>query len=289
MKRYESAFADQLTIDTPEQVALHLPLANVGSRLLAIATDSLIQVAALIVLLLVAFMILSAAPALDQRASHVLAFSGVAQKWLLASFILVQFLLFWGYFSLFEAFWHGQTPGKRLLKIRVIHESGRAITPFEALARNLLRVVDMLPSIYLVGVVTMLLNAQGKRLGDLLAGTLVVHENSSLTEPMHADLSRMLLPQERAPFLPGNVFSGQAGVARESGLPADAVARLQPDDLSVLEVFFARHLDLSLETRHTMAARIAARLCARMQWAPSGYEEHPERLLESLLLAMRER
>ena len=63
--------------------------------------------------------------------------------------VLFFFLLYWGYYSLFEAFWNGQTPGKRLLKIRVIKDSGRQITLFEALARNLLRVVDMLPSFYL--------------------------------------------------------------------------------------------------------------------------------------------
>ena len=287
---FGSRFADQLTIDTPEQVELRLSLASAGSRLLAILADSLLQGAVAVALFVILFLLLTAVPPLQHAASHVYArsqsWSGSAQKWLLAALILVQFLLFWGYFSLFEAFWNGQTPGKRLLKIRVIEDSGRPITLFESLARNLLRVIDMLPSIYLVGLVAMLCNRQGKRLGDLLAGTLVVHESGSHAEPLRANLSRMLIPDAAPAF-----FSSQA-VTRPAGmeaLPADAVRRLQPADLHVLETFFARHLDLSLAVRHAMALRIAAQLTGRMQWAPPDVAEHPERLLEALLFALRER
>ena len=88
-----------------------------------------------------------------------------AGNWFLAGVTFFFFLLFWGYFSLFEAFWNGQTPGKRLLKIRVIKDSGRSITLFEALARNLLRIVDYFPGLYLTGVITMLCNRSQKRLG----------------------------------------------------------------------------------------------------------------------------
>ena len=95
--------------------------------------------------------------------------------------ILIFFLMNWGYFTLFEAFWNGQTPGKKLFKIRVIQDSGRQITFFESMIRNLLRIVDQFPplyfvSLYLVGVITMACNRQHKRLGDLAAGTLVIHE-----------------------------------------------------------------------------------------------------------------
>src|SRR5207244_5065892 len=79
--------------------------------------------------------------------------------------------------------------GKRLLKSRVIKDSGRQITLFEALARNLLRVIDMLPSFYLIGVITMLCNREQKRLGDLVAGTIVVHERSD-EQPLMSHNSR---------------------------------------------------------------------------------------------------
>ena len=77
--------------------------------------------------------------------------SSAAGKWFVAAMFLFYFLLYWGYYTLFEAFWNGQTPGKRLPKIRVIKDSGRQITLFEALARNLIRVIDMLPAFYLLG------------------------------------------------------------------------------------------------------------------------------------------
>ena len=105
---------------------------------------------------------------------------------------LFNFLLYWGYFALFEAFWNGQTPGKRLVKIRVIKDSGRHITLFEALARNLVRVVDMIPpNFYLVGLLSMLCNKQQKRLGDFVAGTIVIHERTS-QQPMLGHTSRSI-------------------------------------------------------------------------------------------------
>ena len=165
-------FTDQLNIDTPEQVELRFPIAGIGSRFLAVLTDSVIQIVAEIVLLLLFVLVVSAAQrsALGQM-------SDTTAKWFVAGVLLFHFLLYWGYFALFEAFWNGQTPGKRLMKIRVIKDSGRQITFFEALARNLLRIVDLLFG-YLVGVICMLCNKQQKRLGDFVAGTIVVHERS---------------------------------------------------------------------------------------------------------------
>ena len=99
----------------------------------------------------------------------------------------------WGYSALFEAFWNGQTPGKRLFNIRVIKDSGRQITLFEALARNLLRVVDMFPPpVYFVGLVSMLCNRQQKRLGDFVAGTIVIHERAS--EQPRLEITAAALP-----------------------------------------------------------------------------------------------
>ncbi len=287
--QYGSPFADQLTIDTPEQVDLRLPLASAGSRLLAILADSLLQAAVAIVLLVILFLLLTAAPSLGRSVSHIYRWSGAARKWLLAGLILLQFLLLWGYFSLFEAFWNGQTPGKRLLRIRVLQDSGRPITLFESLARNLLRVIDMLPSIYLVGLVAMLCNRQGKRLGDLLAGTLVVHEGGAYAEPPRTNTSRMLLPDVAPGFLSSPLTPVGIRPAGVDAMPADALARLQPADMRVLETFFARNLDLPLQVRHAMAARIAEQLSGRMQWAPPDAAEHPERLLEALLFVLRER
>ncbi len=283
-----SKFADQLTIDTPEQVELHFPIASVGSRLLAILADSVLQGLSVLLLVLLVFLVLAAAPGLQHGAAHLMGGSAV-QKWIFAGAILLQFLLVWGYFSLFEAFWNGQTPGKRLLHIRVIGDSGRPVTFWEALARNLLRVIDILPTLYLVGLVTMLSNRQGKRLGDLLAGTLVVHESRSTVEPARSNSSRVLFPAPEGRAAPSFQLDRSQGGPLENSPPRDAMARLGSADLAVLEAFFSRHLDLTMEVRHSMALRIAKQLAAKMSWAPADLVEHPERLLESLLYGLRDR
>ena len=204
-----------------------------------------------------------------------------AGKWLVAAIVLIQFLLFWGYFSLFEAFWNGQTPGKRLVKIRVIKDSGRQITLFEALARNLLRVIDMLPPyLYFVGVISMLCNRQQKRLGDFVAGTIVVHERQS-EQPMAGDLSRSITASVQ---LKPSLESVPRGGAYQP--PADAVARLRAEDLMVIESFLARALDFDLTTRAEIANRIAVSMFAKMGVALPP-EVNPERALEAISYTMR--
>ena len=265
----ERRFADQLNIETPEQVDLRLPVAGMGSRFVAVLIDHAIQFAFYIgVAILIAVWAASVGPRVTQTELN------TAGKWFVAFVIVINFLLLWGYFALFEAFWHGQTPGKRVMKLRVIKDSGRQITLFEALARNLLRFVDYLPGLYLAGTITMLCNKKNKRLGDLAAGTLVIHEQGQM-QPL-------MTPGDEA--RQGNFFAHETAVV-ESGLPADAVARLEPADLHVIETFFARALDLNLETRAAMAKRIAERMAAKTGVVmPEG---NPERMLEAIVRAMR--
>jgi RDD family len=180
---------------------------------------------------------------------------------------------------LFEAFWNGQTPGKRLLKIRVIKDSGRQITLFEALARNLIRVVDSLPSFYLIGVITMLCNKQQKRLGDMVAGTIVVHERGD-EQPLMNHNSRTFT----ASLYPQPVEEAREPIGLL--LPADAVARLDLGDLNVIDTYFSRALDLDMDKRAEMASRIANRMSAKMQ-VPLPEGVTPERVLESIVHTMR--
>jgi len=267
---------DQLNIETPEQVDLLLPVAGIGSRFIAILVDTALQVIAELVLVLIFVLFVSAAQ--RERLGDV---TDTAGKWLVAAMFLFHFLLYWGYFGLFEGFWNGQTPGKRLFKIRVIKDSGRQITLFEALARNLIRVVDMIPPpLYFVGVVSMLCNRQQKRLGDFVAGTIVIHEKTS-EQPLLGNNSRTitaaLYQQPKVEFVP------RAGAFQP---PADAVARLNSEDLNLIESFLARALDLDPTTRAIIASRIAAAMFVKMN-VPLSPEVVPERALEAISYAMR--
>ncbi len=274
MMNDDKGFADQLNIETPEQVELRFPIAGVGSRFLALLADSVIQ--GIAELMLILFFVLIASSSTRTAFG---AMSGSAGKWMVAAILLFHFLLFWGYFSLFEAFWNGQTPGKRLLKIRVIKDSGRQITLFEGLARNLLRVIDMMPTFYMVGVISMICNREQKRLGDFVAGTIVVHERSE-EQPLLSHNSRTftagLYPQPvEAALSPDGTW-----------LPGDGVARLDAGDLNVIDTFFSRALDLDLDKRAEIAGRVASRMSAKMQvQIPEGVA--PERALEAIAHAMR--
>jgi uncharacterized RDD family membrane protein YckC len=272
MESERRGFADQLNIETPEQVDLRFPVAGIGSRFVAVLVDHLIQLIPYILIGILALIFApsgSGAPA-PAKSSGALDLAG---KWAIAIVIFINFVWFTGYFILFEAFWHGQTPGKRLMKLRVIKDSGRQITLFESLARNLMRFVDALPSFYAVGVIAMLCNRKNKRLGDLAAGTLVVHELPVDDRPAEAFLSGT------------NYFAPKTEAPTESPLPADAISRLDNSDLHVIETFFARALDLDMPTRARMAERIAARMSAKMNLPlPEG---NPERILEAMAKAMR--
>jgi len=259
--------SDQLSIETPELVDIEMPLAGIGSRFIALLIDTLIWFAALFLLFLIFWAI---SPAME-------AFSQISYQWQVAIWVFVLFLFNWGYFTLFEAFNNGRTPGKRIARIRVIQRSGRPIGLFESMARNFVRYIDQIPFFYAVGVITMFVTRQHQRLGDLAAGTLVVRDRDPETSPW-----------TNSPDSPTRTFTAQlfspSVVAPEPhtlvSLPAADVARLSSADLEVLEGFFARRLDMALPTREALAERIAAAIRAK-----SGLEVPPGVSTETFLEA----
>ncbi len=247
---------DELNIDTPELVDIQMPLAGIGSRFIALLVDSLIWLAGFFLLVLfLALIPTSNAPATET--------SEKSKEWAVAIVIFIIFLLNWGYFTLFEAFWNGRTPGKRVARIRVIQRSGRAIGLIESMTRNLIRYIDMQPfAMYAVGVIAIFSTRQHQRLGDLAAGTLVVRDRVEDAPLWSESSTRTFTAQIFAPSAPApephHAYS----------LPADGIARLSPSDLEVLEGFFARRLDMSLPTRHALAERIAAAIRAKSGLEP---------------------
>src|SRR6266513_5072310 len=163
---------ETLVIETPERVPLHFALASIGNRFLACAIDHAIQIVALMTLGII-FAIITDAQDIGSRLMN-------APKWVIALLVIIQCLIFDGYFAVFEWVWYGQTPGKRWLKLRVIREDGRPISFFEAMIRNLLRVVDIIfPPFYSIGLVSVFASDRDQRVGDLVAGTVVVREREA--------------------------------------------------------------------------------------------------------------
>ena len=232
-----------------------MPLAGIGSRFIALLVDYLIWAAGLLVLALLFLVFLPG----------ITAFSKISGQWATAIAIFIVFLLNWGYFTLFEAFWNGRTPGKSVAGIRVIQRSGRAIGLFESMARNFVRYVDQIPFFYAVGVIAMFATRQHQRLGDLAAGTLVVRDRVEEAPLWGESGARTFTAQFFAPNSP--VPEPHTAFT----LPASGVAKLSTADLVVLEGFLSRRLDMSLATRQLLAQRIASAIQAKSSLEiPSG-------------------
>jgi uncharacterized RDD family membrane protein YckC len=237
---------DQISIDTPELVSIEMPLAGIGSRFIALLIDYIIWIVALFLLIIIGLLL---RPAIN-------AFNKLSAQWAEAVFIFLVFLFNWGYFTLFEAFWNGQTPGKKLAKIRVIQRSGRSIGLIESMARNLVRYVDQFPFFYAIGVITMFITKQHQRLGDLAAGTLVVRDREPETPLWGESSSRTFTAQI---FATASIPEPHHAVT----LSSLGIGKLASSDLEVLESFFSRRLDMTLETRALLASRIAAAIQAK--------------------------
>ncbi|UOQ84194.1 RDD family protein [Gracilibacillus salinarum] len=170
---------EQLNVKTPEYVTLQFDLAGIGSRGAAQILDYLL------VFLVQIAIILTLTFSLENNPSVVLLFNEYDNV-ILALGLVIIFALNFGYFIFLEFLWGGRTIGKKLVGIRVIQENGHNVTFLSSLIRNLLRIIDMLPGFYAAGILIVFFHSKHKRLGDLAAGTLVVHERRNKTAKRHA-------------------------------------------------------------------------------------------------------
>ena len=261
------ATEDILVIETPERVPLHFALASIGNRFLACAIDHTIQVLA-IGLIGLSALILTSFPSIEQVIAS-------APKWVIAVMILVLFLILAGYFAFFEWAWSGQTPGKRWLKLRVLREDGRPITFWEAAVRNLLRTLDMMPvPFYSIGLISVFSTTRDQRVGDMVAGTVVVRER----EAEAPEFSRVFATPVSDPAL------------RRSFKPVDFTASLSSlteSEIQVVETFLRRRWDLSDVPRQWMAWRVSLPILFKLRptydVATFTYEGFLEELLHRYL------
>ena len=161
----EIALYRRVAVDTPEHVRIDYVLADLGSRIGAFAVDLVLLSAVLTVLAAALISVANLGP--------------VAESLGTTALVVVLFLAQWGYFMLFEGLWGGRTPGKRTLGLRVVQVGGEALSLRGAVLRNLLRAVDLQPAPSgLAGLVSILASRRAQRLGDLVAGTMVVQDTT---------------------------------------------------------------------------------------------------------------
>jgi uncharacterized membrane protein SpoIIM required for sporulation/uncharacterized RDD family membrane protein YckC len=223
-------FEQTVDVETPELVVLTYSVAGVGSRMLAALTDLFICLAVIVALVL--------AIAVLQPGDAFL--MGAMTSWAAALLVLLQFAVLWGYYVLFEGLMDGQTPGKRIHRLRVVREGGFSVGFAASAVRNLVRILDMQPIfLYLVGFGSVLVTKRGQRLGDLVAGTIVVRE---------------MLRETRAPV---------AAAAEERAAPALHTA-LSEEEFLVLDRFVQRWATIEPLRRAVLAAQLAERFAAAL-------------------------
>ncbi len=245
---------ETLIIETPERVPLAFALASIGNRFLAAAIDHFLQYMAILLVWLVVFIIVGF-DFMGSVASNTAVLMD-APNWIIALLILVLFSLFSGYFIFFEWLMDGQTPGKRLLKLRVIREDGRPITLWEALARNLLRIFDAVPGfilpIYSIGLISIFLSNRDQRVGDIFAGTVVIRERLDEAPTFSETFSN---PVSDAAF---------RRVQKPTEFQAN-VNLLSESQIEVVETFLRRRWDLQDKQRLWMAWRVALPLMYKLK------------------------
>src|SRR5438132_11329282 len=229
---------------TPERVSLQYDVAGIGSRGAAAIVDTLIQAITLALVMagLSGVTAVAGVSAPLGRGGVTLVFALLA----LAIFVVTS-----GYFMLWEILWSGQTPGKRLVGVRVIRENGYPIRPVDAVIRNLVRIVDWLPGVYGVGVLTMLLNKRSRRLGDFASGTIVVREGAR----------------------------GAGAPARTADVTEPRGYALSNSDATLVRDFLLRRGGMRPRARAELAQRLAASVAQRYG-LPLGSD--PEAFLEAL-------
>ena len=248
---------DELVIETPERVELHYVLANVGNRFLAAAIDHLIQATAIVAIVLVAGL---------TAGWQLFAEMGT---WTAALTVLAVFAIYWGYFVVFETLWSGQTPGKRVMRLRVVREDGRPVRFFEVFVRNLLRLaLDFQPvGSYAIGVVSIIFSARSKRVGDFVAGTVVVKERSTEAPSLAEIISISQIEQQR--------------LERAGTPPFIADTRtLTEGELRAIEAFLKRRFELTEINRVALAARIAQPIVLKLGITPG--QISPEAVIEEV-------
>jgi len=215
-------------IETPENVELRRKLAGIGLRFQAGFIDTLlIALFFYLPLLLVFFFAKPVSFVFDDSTLETIAITFI---------IIFAFVVYWGYFLLFELYRNGQTPGKKRMKIRVVREEGQSAGFPAILIRNLLRVVDGI-GVYSVAGLSMFFSRKVQRLGDMAAGTVVISEQLSDYSASADNKQRLFIHEQPA-----------ADALNETGL--------NPEEFRLLSSYWARKDELDPQARRRILPKL---------------------------------
>ncbi len=256
-------FLNRVSLSTPESVELDFTLAGIGNRTLALFIDY-----QLLSLILLAFWILAglfAVGLFSVLSTSNIDYSGLPW-WLLGIAILLNFVIYSGYFVYFEVMHQGQTPGKRFTKIRVVRDTGRPVGLSQAVLRSLLRPVD---DFCFIGVFLILFGKREKRIGDWVAGTLVIQDQ-------RGDRTKTL-------------SISQAAEQLATKLPTLAdVTKLIPDDYAVVQEYLQRRSNMTSKARSEKSMELARQLRIIIELETIPPNTTSDQFLEALYLAYQQ-
>ncbi|MEH7335748.1 RDD family protein [Neobacillus drentensis] len=252
---------DKMDIKTPEYVSLQFQLSGLGSRAAAFLIDQLILWAVNAVIIIILVIIMNNEtflPIFFAENTIPIAFT-----------IIALFIINWGYFFAFEFFSGGRTIGKKILGIRVIQENGHSITLLSSFIRNLMRIIDSLPTAYLLGIIMVFFHSKHKRLGDLVAGTIVVHERKEKRK-------KKLSPIEKE-------IENRGLSKNELSIDEWAIKSFSMKDWKLISTYVSRFQQLPESERNPLTKQISGILLTKIGL---GVEEMDDGELENILLVL---
>jgi uncharacterized RDD family membrane protein YckC len=268
---YPKRFLRHVCLQTPESVELDFALGGIGSRGLAWVIDRTIIFVSLTILGLITAYIYAYA-VLPTIVENLGANFDTINLWALAIAVLLYFVVTNGYFIAFETSWHGQTPGKRLAKIRVVRDNGQPIGLREASLRSLLEPVDF--SLLFLGAFLIAFSRSEKRLGDFVAGTLVIQD-----EQVRGQETSIVIPK----------VSESTKTTAQALLNQGNIAALMPDQYVTIRNFLKNRSQLNPTARSQAGAKLATQVQAVVfaEDQSLSVEVSAEEFLEAVYLAYR--
>lgn len=228
-------------VETPEHVRFRYQVAGPGRRAAAYGIDLMVRGVVVMALVFALGLVLALGSGLSRLAGFEV-----------GALLVVYFAVEWGYYVVSELLMNGASLGKRALRLRVVQSDGLPITFTDSFLRNLVRAADLLPSFYALGLLSMILDSKFRRLGDLVAGTIVIHEPpTTLRSPQLAGRAS----------LRGGRPAEQAVAHEAANLPERPA--LTREELHALALFSRRSAQLSPERAEELADLVAPRLAKR--------------------------